>query len=165
MANSTNLTNLPTGTYNIVIRAVSETGNLGESTTIEESLILTADDFNANVARKLAIALPVVIIVAIAIVVLFIILKRRNIGNVERKENNIYTELLRLVISKKPDVVKMKDEWEIPAENVTFERIIGEGAFGLVRKGILKKNNGESIEVGIKMLKRSSKFYMRCSLF
>lgn len=49
---------------------------------------------------------------------------------------------------------KVEDKWELPVESIVFEGVLGEGAFGLVKKGLLKKFDGQIIDVGIKMLKR-----------
>lgn len=48
------------------------------------------------------------------------------------------------------------DEYEIPSENVLLEEVLGEGAFGVVRRGLLKKCSNVQ-EVAVKML-RGTKF-------
>ena len=42
------------------------------------------------------------------------------------------------------------DEWEVERDDVTLLDEIGKGAFGVVRKGILKKADGE-IKVAVKV--------------
>lgn len=44
------------------------------------------------------------------------------------------------------------DEWELDSKELKFDKILGEGAFGVVRKGVLTKD-GQSVHVAIKMLK------------
>lgn len=44
------------------------------------------------------------------------------------------------------------DKWEINTANLTIQNILGEGAFGIVRKGIYYDKD-RKIEVAIKMLK------------
>lgn len=43
-----------------------------------------------------------------------------------------------------------KDEMEIEPSNVELHELLGEGAFGIVRKAVLKPNNRE---IAVKMLK------------
>lgn len=43
-----------------------------------------------------------------------------------------------------------KDEMEIEPANVDLHELLGEGAFGIVRKGVLKSTNKE---IAVKMLK------------
>ncbi|XP_025834074.1 tyrosine-protein kinase receptor torso-like [Agrilus planipennis] len=49
-------------------------------------------------------------------------------------------------------IIEYSDKWELDADNLTIGQVIGEGAFGIVRKGYLHINS-ESIPVAIKMLK------------
>uniref|UniRef100_A0A183GAC7 non-specific protein-tyrosine kinase n=1 Tax=Heligmosomoides polygyrus TaxID=6339 RepID=A0A183GAC7_HELPZ len=44
-------------------------------------------------------------------------------------------------------------KWEIQHKNVTIGRILGQGAFGEVRKGILQRRSGRSVAVAVKTLK------------
>jgi len=45
-------------------------------------------------------------------------------------------------------------KWEIPTENLVLGEVLGEGAFGIVRKGVL--HTGEKRrEVAVKMLRGS----------
>lgn len=103
---------------------------------------------------KLAVAFSAVTAAA-AIVAVLIILRRRQTKKFGMQINHLYSkELLKIdVLSYKSSVKKLVDEWEVKLENITFEGVLGEGAFGLVRKGVLKKGDGH-IEVGVKMLKR-----------
>lgn len=41
-------------------------------------------------------------------------------------------------------------KWEIQHKNVTIGRILGQGAFGEVRKGILQRRSGRSVAVAVK---------------
>lgn len=45
------------------------------------------------------------------------------------------------------------DVMEIKRENVRILEVLGEGAFGLVKKGILTNSDGKEMEIAVKMLK------------
>ncbi|KAK4884122.1 hypothetical protein RN001_000393 [Aquatica leii] len=47
----------------------------------------------------------------------------------------------------------INDEWELIDNQIVFDKILGEGAFGIVRKGYLKNFDGSEAIVAIKMLK------------
>lgn len=93
---------------------------------------------------------------AIALLILLIVLKRRHARKFGSQINNLYSkELLKIdSVLAKPSNKKVMDEWEVSAENIVIEGVLGEGAFGLVKKGLFKKLDGQFIVVGVKMLKR-----------
>lgn len=45
------------------------------------------------------------------------------------------------------------DEWRLNSEQVVVDELLGEGAFGIVHKGVLKTDDGKLIDIAIKMLK------------
>lgn len=45
------------------------------------------------------------------------------------------------------------DEWEIHYSSLTFQATLGEGAFGIVRKGVMRSSIEKRLDVAIKMLK------------
>lgn len=52
------------------------------------------------------------------------------------------------------DSYKETDKWELRPERLVLQRILGEGAFGLVRRGWLwDEKESKSTEVAVKMLK------------
>lgn len=51
------------------------------------------------------------------------------------------------------------EKWEIPRSNLVLGDVIGEGAFGIVRKGVLQDGNN-SRDVAVKMLRGG---YNHCS--
>lgn len=55
------------------------------------------------------------------------------------------------------------DEWELLPEKLLTKEILGEGAFGVVRKGEYYGENGNSTEVAIKMLKGKRQQYSNAS--
>lgn len=146
MDNSTILKDLPIGSYILIIRAYSPAGH--SKGTVVDDFAIHIDNFNVN---KLAIALPAVAAIIIITGIAFVVLKKRHIRNFSTPINNIYAK--EYTYYDKFGTPKEKDEWEIPIESITMEETLGEGAFGLVKKGILKKTNEKFIEVAIKMLK------------
>lgn len=114
---------------------------------------------NGSVTRNVAITIPI-FGTAITIVVVLIVFWRQRV-RFGASINGLYSkELFKFELSKKPssEINRHRDEWEILKESITFEDMLGEGAFGLVKKGILKKTDGEMVEVAIKMLKRKRRF-------
>lgn len=49
------------------------------------------------------------------------------------------------------------DEWELPPEKLSMKNKLGEGAFGVVRKGYYYREDRSVTEVAIKMLKGKCK--------
>ncbi|XP_022914969.2 tyrosine-protein kinase receptor torso [Onthophagus taurus] len=49
------------------------------------------------------------------------------------------------------------DEWEVNPKDITLEAVVGQGAFGIVRYGWLKKDE-QQFEVAVKMLKNAPTF-------
>lgn len=45
------------------------------------------------------------------------------------------------------------DEWQLSSDQVILDKLLGEGAFGVVHKGFMKTDDGKEIEVAVKMLK------------
>lgn len=50
-------------------------------------------------------------------------------------------------------VLQVTDEWELNPEKLTFQAVLGEGAFGIVRRACLETDETNKVEVAIKMLK------------
>lgn len=151
------MNNIAIDTYEVIVRAVSQAG---KSAATVETFTINPDDSAADVTTKLAVVLGV-LTTAIALLILLIVLKRRHARKFRSQINNLYSkELLKFDgVLAKPTSKKVVDEWEVTAENIVFEDVLGEGAFGLVKKGVLKKHDGQVIVVGVKMLKRKCKFY------
>ncbi|CAH1365005.1 unnamed protein product [Tenebrio molitor] len=47
------------------------------------------------------------------------------------------------------------DQWELDKKNLYFQSVIGEGAFGIVRRAYLEMKDGNKMQVAVKMLKES----------
>lgn len=151
--------NVPSGSYEIMISAVSKAG-IGTAAVVIRTFTNSFDGIESNTTAKLAAGLGV-LLTAVAILILIVVLKRRHTRKFGTQINSFYSkELLKIDADMKNSsnqiCKKVTDEWEIPAENITFEEVLGEGAFGLVKKGVLKKLDGRYIEVGVKMLKRTN---------
>lgn len=49
-------------------------------------------------------------------------------------------------------------KWEIPRENLLLSEVLGEGAFGIVRKGVVQEGNDRR-DVAVKMLRGGYKHF------
>lgn len=133
----------------MLVRAASKAGP-GESTYKAITFMAsTLDTTNTT---------PVVIVAVcsslILLIVILVLLKKKRASNFDSRINDLYSkELFKFSVAEKPSVNQEPDEWEVDLADVTIESVLGEGAFGIVRKGILRKKNGELVDVGIKMLK------------
>jgi N12 class adenine-specific DNA methylase len=45
------------------------------------------------------------------------------------------------------------DQWELDKKKLYFQSVIGEGAFGIVRRAYLEMKDGNKMQVAVKMLK------------
>lgn len=52
------------------------------------------------------------------------------------------------------------DEWELDQNKIILQNVLGEGAFGIVRKGSMEKKDGSKVEVAIKMLKGNFYYFL-----
>lgn len=100
---------------------------------------------------KISLIIPVIIGILSSFVVLlsiscaFVVIQNRPIKIKQKME----------IFSKEIYVRQMtqsykRDKMEIETDNVELHEILGEGAFGIVRRGILKPNN---TSIAVKMLK------------
>lgn len=158
MKNSAVLEDVPVGTYEIMLRAVSEAGR-GAPAILTASFMVHPEDLHSStMTTKLAVILAA-LLAALLLGVTIFVLKRRRRRRFGTQVNSLYSkELLKINVPTEKTsgqiVKKVIDEWEFPADSVEFEGILGEGAFGLVKKGVLKKADGQTVHVAVKMLKR-----------
>lgn len=75
-------------------------------------------------------------------------------------------ERLNLLQQQLENKLYINDVMEIDRDNVVLlDEVLGEGAFGLVRKGIAKLNTGKECEVAVKMLKGMLLVYWSKAIF
>ncbi|KAB0792560.1 hypothetical protein PPYR_14519 [Photinus pyralis] len=120
--------------------------------------------------RSRSSQLPVIIgsvlgAIAIAIIVFLLLYRRYKISKSKRIRklpiSNCYGDDLKgkclSEIGSAPGeyyVPEMiNDEWQLKANQIVVDEILGEGAFGVVHKGYIKMVDGREVEVAIKMLK------------
>lgn len=90
-----------------------------------------------------ALLLPFIILLSVAL--LYVVIRNRR-NHLKHKKEIFSNELyLRKIIQS-----YNKDEMETEPTNVELHELIGEGAFGIVRKGVLKPSN---MQIAVKMLK------------
>lgn len=53
------------------------------------------------------------------------------------------------------------DEWEVPRDNVQLLEPLGRGSFGMVYRGIWKKEDGEEIPCAIKTVTENNNLVQR----
>lgn len=148
---------LPADIYDVSIAAVSKAGS--SAAVVMEHLLISpvslGDGGDANSYLTIFMTIFAAVVILVSLFVYLYIRKAKSFGvEIDSKKRSEYESM-----GKPFSEMIQRDEWEIHPENITFEGILGEGAFGLVKKGILKQTGGQSVEVAIKMLKRKKKLF------
>lgn len=104
--------------------------------------------------RTQYILTPLIALLCIA----FIFVMIQNRRNRLKHKKKIFTNELNL---RKMIQSYNKDEMEIDPANVELHELLGEGAFGIVRRGVLRPGNKE---IAVKMLKGIHKYGKSISL-
>lgn len=147
---------LPADMYDISIAAVSKAGS--SAAVVMKNVLISpvglSDGGDVNSYLTVFMTTLATIVMLVSVFIYLYIRKAKTFGaEINSKQSSKYESM------GKPSSEIERDEWEIHPENISFEGILGEGAFGLVKKGILKMTDGQSIEVAIKMLKRRKKLF------
>lgn len=119
-----------------------------------------------RILRVIAILLPIVVLLSISFIVVVI----QNRRNRLKREKEIFTNEMDL---RKTIQSHNKDEMEIEPANVELHELLGEGAFGIVRRGLLKPNHkdiavkmlkGKTYKLDFSQLRKMRMFFFPCSI-
>ncbi|KAF5275265.1 hypothetical protein FQA39_LY06925 [Lamprigera yunnana] len=146
--------------YQIELIASSSAGN--STYTITEKRI-SWPRLWSNTNPTMIIVCGITVLFTLLIVLYFLHrrYKRRQRRKLSKKQvSNDYGSDMRAKIFPglkkqfKEDALEViQDKWKLINKQVTFDEVLGEGAFGIVRKGYMKNVDGIEVEVAIKMLK------------
>ncbi|XP_059620313.1 insulin-like receptor isoform X2 [Phlebotomus argentipes] len=140
------LTMLEPGNYSIQVMATSLAGD-GNAT--EPHYVTIDKETNNTTMYILVTIIPISLCILGVAVWLYY---KRNMRNVPD---------LKLIATVNPDYVSMQytpDEWEMPRENITQQRELGQGSFGMVYEGTISKleKYGENVKCAIKTVNENA---------
>ncbi|XP_018568526.1 tyrosine-protein kinase receptor torso isoform X2 [Anoplophora glabripennis] len=153
---SAEFTNIELDTYyQVSLAAHSVKGSSPEATIyrfVNSTAVLLTSESWMSTEIILLIVSPFVIIGLILLLLFnhFLVKKQQRNYFKEIEEKNVPTVNY---IQTRTNTLEQADEWELLSEKILTKEVLGEGAFGIVRKGEYYAENGNSIEVAIKMLK------------
>lgn len=106
-----------------------------------------------NINQIWIILLPIVIVIGcVGLSLYFMIIKRTKKIKIDERMGKMTGDDNECGIDKDRQMERPLDKWEIDLARLSIGNLLGNGAFGIVKKGWLQKEDGNFEEVAVKTL-------------